>query len=110
MTDQDRIKRLAHWMGWHIEEWNTELWIFTDVSSELSYWNPLVNIQDAWMLIEKLKEKWADLDLYYAFEDQPGDGWYFGIGMKNIYVGPYDTAPLAICAATEKIMECRDRP
>jgi hypothetical protein len=89
-------------------------------------WNPLVNIQDAWMLVEKAAEqdivislmdqlgydeasnnykRWRIefIDLTAHEQDKERDETWIGFSEA-------DTAPLAICAAVEKIIECRDRP
>ena len=102
MNDTDRIKRLAEWMGISYDE-------------GYHWWNPLERIQDAWMLVEKARE------LSYRFRTSLG--WTWGIQGEwqagfdkrindetNQWWGYGVTAPLAICAAIEKVMEAKCKP
>ena len=59
MTDEQKIEKLAKWMGWQLFEENGFRWWATLKGEEAASigWNPLVNIADAWMLIEKAREK-----------------------------------------------------
>lgn len=60
MTDTERIKRLAEWMGWKFVLLGDGEPRIVDPNPNLPYgyipWNPLERIRDAWMLVEKAEQ------------------------------------------------------
>ncbi len=57
MTNQEKIERLAtDVMGW--KENASGMWYDKEGRYlAFEYWNPFVNIADAWMLVEKMEQK-----------------------------------------------------
>jgi len=113
MTEQERIKRLAEWVGW---KWPTLIPNFNGDGSvehlpdgQPAYiecykdWNPLLNIQDAWMLVEKaLNDKWD-----FHLESTPDREWWalFLQEGSNDFCGDGSTPSLAIVQAIETLIE-----
>lgn len=105
----DRIKALAEWMGWtRIERTNGTMY-YRDAEGRVVHsgeWYPDYRIQDAWMLVLKLKSlryhvevvEWVNgpASCLITSVDPPG----------NIAIHQYaDTAQEAICTAVEKMRE-----
>jgi len=84
MADAEKIERLAKWMGWNkelyinLEEgvqylvWSSgELINYND--KKVDDWNPLVNIADAWILLEwaaELRKNSPDLNCKEGFSEK----------------------------------------
>ena len=112
MTDQERIKRLAEWMGWHVEQWADGEWICSSAGkiTEVHHWNPLKKIGDAWMLVEKARKDswWLSLAQYPSKAGPWRASFSFGgmaVSHEPRFRSEEPTAPLAICRAVERLME-----
>ena len=56
MTDQEKIERLAKWLGRKYEKRTHVVLVERELGSgQLFDWRPLTQIADAWMLIEKTR-------------------------------------------------------
>ena len=116
MSDE-RIKRLAEWMGWKAYDlhegraWTTKQmwWVDSDgyYIEPVKGWNPLTRIQDAWMLLQAVRSKVIFSKRQQFFELLTSE-------ISNEY--PYSIAwpdalmflePKHICAAVEKLMEVK---
>jgi len=106
MTDTEKIERLAKWMGWHKSKGSEWFWAepevvrgalsFPDRYVHDSSWNPLTNIADAWMLVEKIMKHdshalWDGLAGQTAQNDL---GWFF-----------YKSASAAARAISETVLK-----
>ncbi len=108
MTDADKIKILAEKvMGWGMSDVHVGYWLCSEESPmwcrKESSWDPIQSIEDAWSLLENLKE---DLPvIYYA------DGEWtceLFIHDKNIaFEKSAKTAPRAISEAALEWVESR---
>jgi len=119
MTDIERIKKLAEWAELD-GEWYGPIFCIED---GLRHWNPLERIQDAWMLVEKARVHPDGLWLSLIYKGTPPK-WCaeFRVtsfeaisrgALKNNdghFYAEAPTAPLAICAAIEKLMEAKCKP
>jgi hypothetical protein len=120
---QDRIRKLAEWMGWEEDGMNLCFW-WDEKGCKYhpSDWNPFERIQDAWMLVERAEKR----GYVISFMDQLGYDeeinnykmWRVEFmdlrahergeeDRDKIWLGVFQapTAPEAICAAIEKLME-----
>ena len=111
MTDQERIKRLAEWMGFGPPLWNKYL-VHRETGEPFSFqnvgqpgyidfyrdWNPLTRIQDAWMLLSKC-------DWYQLHKRR--DGMITCLVGRNCmnYAATDSPETAAICEAILKMME-----
>jgi len=95
MTEQQIIETLAtKVMGWHKAEFNgAERW-YKECGNpaERINWNPLQNIADAWMLVDKLKEQEISTELH------ADDGEYI-VRVNYDRWFSNKAAPKAICTA-----------
>ena len=123
---EERIKRLAEWLGW---KWPN----FVILNGEVKHlpegipayyefyhnWDPITQIQDAWMLVEKARELDYWFSVVYKTKDIISEGG-FGHESPPFWearfrcirgavrpdgIAEAPTAPEAICAAIEKLME-----
>jgi hypothetical protein len=87
-------------MGWrlcHYGFWETE---FGELDSE-SEWNPSENINDAWIVLEKLRdERNILLDIVTAPSSFRVEAVKLGEGVIHVQIE--STAPMAICIAALK--------
>ena len=58
MTDQEKIEKLAEWFGRNMfdKDKDGRCLAYEQHSGLDRPWNPLINIADAWMLVEKVNE------------------------------------------------------
>lgn len=106
MTDQERIKRLAKWMGWHIEQWSDSNWFCSSAGkiTEVQHWNPLDRIQDAWMLVEKITSlPKTSIEAEKALNTK----FMFWWQESNLWACSAKEAAQAICIAIEKLIEAK---
>lgn len=101
MTDADRIKRLAEWLD---KPYNIGMAGGVYIMGCPLAWNPLVNIQDAWMLVEKAIQQY---DFHLAYDCVCRMWRAYLLHTLPPSIAEADTAPLAICAAIEKLMEIK---
>jgi hypothetical protein len=111
MTDTDRIKRLAEWMGKRATRpfsQEGDIYLVEEIKDGEVYtlWDP-TRIQDAWMLVEQLVNKAFGIALLrYSNLTNKNPTWTCDINKLGfILVVHADTAPKAICQAIEKLME-----
>lgn len=110
----DKIKALATWMGWTVKKYRlplegTRIWIFRDDEPwiHLDNWNPLENIQDAWMLVEKIQEHPKNIgkDIHIeALNGRWSVSCCYELGWWKDWVHG-DTVQEAICAAALELIE-----
>lgn len=131
MTDREIIERLSREvMGWTLETQDGgvrgardthdtsrkargQFYVFNDDMREFgNYWNPLERIDHAWMIVEKMRGRCAQIDVWIR-PDKPLGEFPHGCYMHSFAdsaVAPPDaieddayaaaeTAPRAICAA-----------
>lgn len=57
MTDAELIRLAAtKVIGWHLDAEHRKYWMDGSLAvADASLWNPLTDISDAWMLVEKLR-------------------------------------------------------
>lgn len=106
--DTERIGKLAEWHGKSLKFLGANgIWLQYEDGYDYP-WNPLERIQDAWMLVEKARMEYK----FYLVDGMFGDGWqcaFYQGSVSSAITG--QTAPLAICAAIEKLMEEKgDKP
>nr|WP_278430329.1 hypothetical protein [Brevibacillus laterosporus] len=95
MTEQQIIKTLAtKVMGWRIDTpyWSKKtVWVKSSTQYDwIENWNPLENIADAWMIVEKFKNGDPILRAKFAV---------------FLPVLIYEIEPKAICEAAMKVVE-----
>jgi len=98
MDERQLIDALAQVMGWEVDRNG-----FFDGEYVRPNWNPLQNIADAWMLVEKLTER-ADFALE---KDCDSSGWICEVtlALNYVRVGKGETAQEAICNAVYALWE-----
>ncbi len=95
-------------MGWEIITLgNTDVWAERLVDGwepKRQNWNPSTQIADAWLVVEKMKNDWCNLEFMCGRYQAK-----FKTGARVIeykyYEAQADTAPLAICLAALKAIE-----
>ena len=104
MTDTDRIKRLAEWMGWTWCPAGSAFWNDKSLKYERD-WNPLTRDQDALMLADRaIEEEWEfRLESNRAAGQSPWHA-FFWQRRKHLH-GEGKTRSAAIVAAIEQLME-----
>jgi hypothetical protein len=104
MTSADQIKRLAEWMGWERSffapdsgSWRVGGYIMASCD-----WNPFERIEDAWMLMEKLRESSPNgVSVFVNYAEE----WCCEINSDESHA---ETAPQAICEAVLKLISQED--
>ena len=108
MTQQEKVKRLAkEVMGWHKARGVSGWWFHINSKPKAhSYgareaWNPCEYIADAWMIVEKLIQKYVFTLAY----DDVGECWACTIfGGQQGFTG-HGSVQEAICEATLRTLE-----
>lgn len=106
MTEQERITRLAEWMGWELQPPDIDSpqgwWKNSPNELDVEEWNPVSRIHDAWMLIEKARRMLYQIHIGWSIYGE----WkvIFSSGIKDAN-GYSDKASEAIVNAVEKIIE-----
>lgn len=108
MSDEELVRLSGEMvMGWRIHCRNTAHWVDARlehsagapdyvVRASAGVWNPLLNLQDAWMLVEAMRAK----DKYVRVEVQPSGMASVNIWRHGVVVDERaDTAPRAIVLA-----------
>ncbi len=95
-------------MGWKLEKTFEEdcylydEWVSGNERIAVDVFKPSSNIQDAWIVLEKFKEK----DFLYTVQNQMGGDYEVSLtdwgGMCSTYRGVNEFLPLAVCEATLK--------
>ncbi|MBF0102057.1 MAG: hypothetical protein HQK77_14235 [Desulfobacterales bacterium] len=117
MTDTERIRKLAEWMGWQVRivhscfnplfKGNLCICDGTRILMLFKDWNPYTRIQDAWTLLRRANEIFAYLEvelmnfqfrLEMELEKMVVDRWWQASEQEMC---------MAICAAIEKLMELK---
>lgn len=77
-------------------------WVILKEGEDAVLYSPSSNIQDAWIALEKFKEK----DFLYTVQNQMGGDYEVSLtdwgGMCSTYRGVNESLPLAICQASLK--------
>jgi hypothetical protein len=98
MTEQERIDRIAAWMGWTRRNGNKwGLWIKDGIGIAPYDWNPLESLDDCRLVEEEVARRGLDGDYEEAVCDVVG-------GMDVTYAIMYLTARQR-CEAVEKLVE-----
>ena len=111
MTDQEKIELLAtKVMGWHKAKLMGEYpWYWCDSGGHgkcsVSSWNPLTNIADAWMIVEKMQEKGFAVEVWASPTGAKSCVWIFGEGTDDEWFGEDIIVTQAICEAASKVIE-----
>jgi Phage ABA sandwich domain len=114
MTDQQIIETLAtKVMGWEEEKdfnrYKGEIWVKVAECS-FNLWNPLQNIADAWMLMDKLKQRYF---CEVAMTEIDDGYWHWMARVIEVLGSPYQVktyksiereAPRAISMAAYKLV------
>ncbi|MED3974558.1 hypothetical protein P4639_14290 [Priestia megaterium] len=88
-------------LPYHETEW-FGYWVVLKEGQLATLFSPSSNIQDAWIALEKFKEK----DFLYTVQNQVGGNYEVSLtdwgGMCSTFRGVSESLPLAICQATLK--------
>jgi hypothetical protein len=110
MTDAKRIARLAKWAGIkHFISPHGYVYLGSINDPFNVGWNPLTDLNHAWMLVEEARKKswWLSLSQYPS-KDAPWQASFSFGGMAVSHSPKFQseepTAPLAICRAVEKLI------
>ena len=72
-------------------------------STNFKWWHPTTNIEQAFMVVEKMREKF-----YFELQDKNGSVFCASFEHKNLElegIGCHNTPAMAICLAAERAME-----
>jgi Phage ABA sandwich domain len=86
------------------------LWVILEEGEDAVLFRPSTNIQDAWIVVEKLRERGICLDIFAEKDKYSVNIWHVTETEKETLYDPYDsteaeTAPMAICLSSLKTVE-----
>jgi Phage ABA sandwich domain len=98
---------------WPIAFWNTdgECWMIKDIATDPTIFDPLHDLNDAWRIVEKLKEPDRDIEWtnYSSFADLCGELEELA-DSGSVFAVLWSITPERICKAALKVVERDHNP